>query len=140
MLGEWKTNGEGIWFFVFWGEGAYRRISIHALKGLDNSIVVDINSDGVQPVGNGKLGWSRVLEMNTSGYASAQNVSIDLSAMLATYKSQGAKTVILTAVVSNWAGPGNVNAAITWPTGNQPIVLAAMGTYTSTQFAYQLEL
>jgi hypothetical protein len=112
---------------------------VFSLKGLDNSIVVDINPDGVQPAGNGSFGWSRVLEMNTAGFAAAQNVSIDLSGILATYKSKGAKSVTLTVVVSNWAGPGNVNAAITWPTGNQPIVLAAMGTYTSTQFAYTLD-
>jgi hypothetical protein len=112
---------------------------IFSLKGLDNSIVVDINPDGALPVGNGSLGWSRVLEMNTAGFAAAQNVSIDLSAMLAAYKSKGAKSVTLTVVVSNWAGPGNVNGAISWPGNSQPIVLTAMDTFTSTQFAYTLD-
>ena len=110
------------------------------LKGIDNSVVVDINADGVQPTGNGTLGWSRVLEMNTSGFASAQNVSIDLSAMLATYKSKGAKSVTFTVVASNYVGPGGINAAINFPGGSQAIVQSAIAPYTSTQFAYTLML
>ena len=110
------------------------------MKGIDNSVVVDINADGVQPAGNGTLAWSRVLEMNTSGFASAQNVSIDLSAMLATYKSNGAKSVTLTVVASNYVGPGGINAAINFPGGSQAIVQSAIAPYTSTQFAYTLML
>jgi hypothetical protein len=107
------------------------------LKGIDNSVVVDINADG--GLGNGGLGWFRVLEMNTS-FNPAQNVSIDLSGMLATYKGKGATSVTLTVVANNWSHSGSINAGISFPGGSQAIAQPSITPYTSVQFAYTLVL
>lgn len=107
------------------------------LKGIDNSVIVDLNADG--NLNNGAIGWFRVLEMNTT-FNPAQKVSIDLSGMLALYKSKGAKSVTLTVVANNWAGPGSINAGISFPGGSQAIAQPAIAPYTSVQFAYTLML
>lgn len=105
------------------------------LSKVDNMVSVELNPDGLA---NGKMGWSRMLEMNAAGFGNNSPVSVDLTSALNNYKAAGCTTVTLCIVVSNWAGPGNCVGTLSWSGGSQAINLTNVAPYISTQLSYLL--
>lgn len=105
-------------------------------SNIDNMVSVDINADG--PQGNGRLGWSRVFEANSSGLGYyGGNYTVSLDPYLAAYQSNGASSVTLSIVASNWTSAGSVVGSIQYPNNSTPISITP-AEWTSQQNSYTL--
>lgn len=103
---------------------------------IDNMVSVDLNPDGQQ--GNGNLGWSRVMESNSAGFGLyGGNITITLDQYLQAYQSNGATSVNLAIVASNWSGPGSIVGTLTYSGGSTPINFS-LAEWTSQQQAFTL--
>lgn len=105
---------------------------------IDNQLSVYINPDG--PQDNGTLGWSTVLEVNASGLSyDGGSYTILLDPFLRNYQSNGATSITLVVVASNWLSGGVIQGMIQWPGAPQQGIALKPATYSSQQAVFTLE-
>lgn len=103
---------------------------------IDNSITVYLDPDNLAP----GSGWAKVFDFQT-GYMGAPNpnCTVDISPLLARYKSTGSTTATLTFVACNYSGGGSINFKVQYPGGTTP-VSTNLPTYTAQMWSYTLKL
>lgn len=100
---------------------------------IDNYFVVYINPDN-----SSLAGWAKVIEFDTAGLGTPNpKGSVDLTDVLNAFKRQGASSVYLSAIGSNFVGGGQISFSINYQGGSVP-VSTNLPTWTSQQWAYQL--
>ncbi len=104
---------------------------------IDNMLSVYLNPDG--PQGNGNLGWSTVLEVNASGlsYDDGSYV-IKMDPFLTNYQENGANSVTMVVVASNWLSGGLIQGQIEFPGSKAVPIVIRPNTFSSAQVAYTL--
>jgi hypothetical protein len=114
-----------------------KNVSI-SFTNIDNQLSVYINPDG--PQANGSLGWSTVLEVNASGMSYNEGgYSVQLDPFLSNYQNNGATSVTLVVVGSNWLSGGIFTGVIQWPDSGAQAISMAPPPFSSQQLAFTLE-